>query len=84
MSPYGLAKKNKKKTFKLYIIPPAASVAYVYSYWTCNKSKWDQNPARISARNRRKAELKNLVSSYKDMDIKAFMEMAVVYYNDNN
>ena len=40
--------------------------------------------ARISARNRRKTELKNLVSSYKDMDIKAFMEMVVVYYNDTN
>ena len=40
--------------------------------------------ARISARNRSKAELQNLVLSYKDMDIKAFMEMAVVYYNDTN
>ena len=29
VSPYGLAKKNKKVTFKLYIIPPAAGVAYI-------------------------------------------------------
>ena len=31
VSPYGLAKKIKKVTFKLYIIPPAAGVAYVIS-----------------------------------------------------
>ena len=29
MSPYGLAKKYKKRTLKLYIIPPTAGVAYV-------------------------------------------------------
>ena len=29
VSPCGLTKKNKKRTLKQYIIPPAAGVAYV-------------------------------------------------------
>ena len=32
MSPYGLAKKYKKRMLKLYIIPPAAGVACVGQY----------------------------------------------------
>ena len=32
VSPYGLAKEYKKKTLKLYIIPPAAGVAYTCYY----------------------------------------------------
>ena len=40
------------------------------------------NNSRISARIKRKTELKNLVSRYGDMIIQDFMEMAVVYYND--
>ena len=32
MSPYGLAKENKKRTLKLYIIPPAAGVAYATAF----------------------------------------------------
>ena len=42
------------------------------------------NHSRISARIKRKTELKNLVSRYGDMIIQDFMEMAVVYYNDTN
>ena len=32
VNPYGLAKKNIKRTLKLFIIPPAAFVAYVFLY----------------------------------------------------
>ena len=33
VSPYGLAKTNKKRTLKLYIIPPVAGVAHVLVQW---------------------------------------------------
>ena len=42
------------------------------------------NSARRSKQERRKAELFTLVSRYGEMDIKAWMDLAVNYYNDTN
>ena len=40
--------------------------------------------ARTKAKERRKSELYNLVSRYREMDIMSWKGLAVTYYNDTN